>query len=562
MSIKSKYRVFLQVLLVAVLMIYAVVYVNSLISDRNNRSNPYFAFLSKHEWLDHGWLYSEFDNPDNMDPFLNTASWKAVDLDTLKARHLPTTAVWFRKKITIGGEGSQLDYATNVQLVGAMEVYLDGELISKFGRINPDGTLATSEMAISQLPVNEVDLPYGTHRIAVRVVNPELAKNLNYLKPRGTQSFRIELLPIQETINNYKQLQFAIIFYNLLFGFTLAVGGYHLIIWFSGAKVNRKDLVYAFLSLALGFRIHFVSLFLSDQGSMLFVASVILGNVLEVASLLLLIYIMRLITGDQNKIGSVVIGAAWIAVYTLVSVLGVKLTPVVYLLALLEFCRICITATLKKRPHYILSATVAILYFSGIVWVSTADLIFHMDWVILEAMVVITLLLPYTIIAVYMARRHALYQFRLHEELERNDQLRNEAIQRERILLESELLAAELNAKMEHERLQATRMTSIGVAHQFNTPLAVANLSAELILARAAEGADIEETIPYARRIVDSVERMAGMVKKLLNIVKVETQSYVGNSTMLDIDKSATQQELETGLYSRETDKEKMGDQS
>lgn len=107
---------------------------------------------------------------------------------------------------------------------------------------------------------------------------------------------------------------------------------------------------------------------------------------------------------------------------------------------------------------------------------------------------------------------------------------------RERLRIEQRLIQTE-------ERLAASERQALIVelagtaAHELNQPLTSVMGYAELVKRRIPEGySDIHD---YADILVKEAERMADIVRKIGRITRYETKTYVGESRILDLDKSA-----------------------
>lgn len=134
---------------------------------------------------------------------------------------------------------------------------------------------------------------------------------------------------------------------------------------------------------------------------------------------------------------------------------------------------------------------------------------------------------------------------------------------RERLRIEQRLLQTE-------ERLAASERQALIVelagtaAHELNQPLTSVMGYAELLRRRLPEGfGDIHS---FADILVKEAERMADIVRKIGRITRYETKTYVGESRILDLDKSARPdslpelEELPSLLPSTEPAADSLGD--
>ncbi|MCD6535163.1 MAG: response regulator [Deltaproteobacteria bacterium] len=86
------------------------------------------------------------------------------------------------------------------------------------------------------------------------------------------------------------------------------------------------------------------------------------------------------------------------------------------------------------------------------------------------------------------------------------------------------------------EKLKGILEMAGTVCHEFNQPLQVISGSAELLLLESADdapGRDLAETI------VDQALRMGTINSKLMKITRYEKKHYIGNSTIIDLEKTS-----------------------
>ena len=97
-----------------------------------------------------------------------------------------------------------------------------------------------------------------------------------------------------------------------------------------------------------------------------------------------------------------------------------------------------------------------------------------------------------------------------------------------------------------HQAQEKLRETEKGVAlaqlagmtaHELNQPLTCVIAYAELLQRRCSDSA----TTQAASVIVDQAQRMAQIVRRLGHITRYETKSYVGNTSILDLDRAAAE---------------------
>ncbi|MEA1922238.1 MAG: response regulator [Pseudomonadota bacterium] len=87
------------------------------------------------------------------------------------------------------------------------------------------------------------------------------------------------------------------------------------------------------------------------------------------------------------------------------------------------------------------------------------------------------------------------------------------------------------------EKLKGILEMAGTVCHEFNQPLQVISGSAELLLLETADdapGRDLAETI------VGQALRLGAINSKLMKITRYEKKHYIGNSTIIDLEKAST----------------------
>lgn len=134
---------------------------------------------------------------------------------------------------------------------------------------------------------------------------------------------------------------------------------------------------------------------------------------------------------------------------------------------------------------------------------------------------------------------------------------------RERLRIEQLLMQTE--EKLAASERQALIVELAGTAaHELNQPLTSVMGYAELVRRRLPEGfSDIHS---FADILVKEAERMADIVRKIGRITRYETKTYVGESRILDLDKSARPdsfpdlEELPSLLPASEQDAEALAD--
>jgi PAS domain S-box-containing protein len=110
---------------------------------------------------------------------------------------------------------------------------------------------------------------------------------------------------------------------------------------------------------------------------------------------------------------------------------------------------------------------------------------------------------------------------------------------REQLRMESSLQSAQEELREREKGLALAELAGT-TAHELNQPLTAVIGYAELLLKQVSEDTLYREA---AEVILEQAQRMAGIVQKIGKITRYETRSYVGDTKILDLDKSAPEGE-------------------
>jgi PAS domain S-box-containing protein len=110
---------------------------------------------------------------------------------------------------------------------------------------------------------------------------------------------------------------------------------------------------------------------------------------------------------------------------------------------------------------------------------------------------------------------------------------------REQLRMESSLQTAQEELREREKGLALAELAGT-TAHELNQPLTAVIGYAELLLRQVKDDAAHR---PAAEVILEQAQRMAGIVQKIGKITRYETRSYVGDAKILDLDKSAPEEE-------------------
>jgi signal transduction histidine kinase len=539
----------------------SIIVIHFLVSLANHRHDDEMAsgdhcagIFPEHRWLTSGW--EKLDSGVEYNALASlTDDWQPVTWSDVSGEMSSSeTPAWFRTTFLI----SELEagmHVLNLQVLGAAQVYLNGGLVHEVGHFDESGDVSHVVMEHVTPYFPPTFLESGLHSLEVRVANPSLAHSLHMLYPRERIVFRAEVLPLEQAVQNLQLLENGADFLLFLFGISLAIGFYHLVIWRGSRKRRSLDLYYAIFSLVFALRIHLIYLSTGTVESWIYPLVAFGGDVVECLLAGMLILLFQHILGVKSKWRYVMIASAWTVLTVLLHGAGIAAVPLFYVavnIALLSL------AALAARNKEYVSRTVtvsAIGYLLGTAGLILLEIVANVEYLVLETGAALLMLIPYTVIATYMGRHHASTLLQLEQEVHDNEILRKQAVEQEKRLHVREKFALELQNQVEHERLEATRMTAGGIAHELNTPLAIVNLSAEMILMKLRNlnpeedpglmNRDLEN---HSNRILEAVERISEQVSHLQQITKVETKKYVGDQRVLDLIKSSDSLIVDDGL--------------
>ena len=179
------------------------------------------------------WKYHSGDNVEWADPLVDDSDW--ISFDPFEIGRVDpaggwTGIGWFRLHLNIDSVLWNQPIAMIFRQMGASEIYLDGNLLFKFGKVsaNPDLEVRQGRWVKPPLPIN---FDYGHHHIiAVRYSNHSLQMARQFY--RLTDGFVIEFgdfIPTNDLVA--KTVQFATAYQMFFVGLPLAFCLLHLLIF-------------------------------------------------------------------------------------------------------------------------------------------------------------------------------------------------------------------------------------------------------------------------------------------------------------------------------------------
>ncbi len=212
-----------------------------------------------------GWRYRPGDDPSWADPALDDSSWEAIETSRIPRDRIPasgwTGIGWFRVHLPVAPDATKIPLALEIYMSGAMEVYLDGRLLQRFGVVG--ATPETEEVYGPRgTPVAiYFDTP-GEHLLAVRYSNTIMDDRggvvARWIARRGVNvGFFMQMRPHGELVREVEQ--------RVRFSSGLQLGGVcinatlatlHLLL-FAFYRRQRGNLYYGLFTLSLASAILF-----------------------------------------------------------------------------------------------------------------------------------------------------------------------------------------------------------------------------------------------------------------------------------------------------------------
>jgi signal transduction histidine kinase/DNA-binding response OmpR family regulator len=200
--------------------------------------------------LDQGWKYQAGNNARWADPHYDDRAWQAID-PTKDIHDLPllwTNQVgWFRLRFNLDSTLRQESLALLVEQTGASEIYLNGRLIGKYGRV---GSSTTGVQAASPPHGEFISFLPGGSREQVLAVRFALQQDIPYVnfadRHNYAQAFR--LMTMQAVTEVSRQNIYFLDYIKASVFFILALLHLVLLLRAPHRKANQYFLVFALLS--------------------------------------------------------------------------------------------------------------------------------------------------------------------------------------------------------------------------------------------------------------------------------------------------------------------------
>ena len=454
--------------------------------------------------LDKGWKWHAGDNPDYAKADFDDSAWESID-PTKDIMSLPqiwkTEVVWFRLRFNADSSLINKSLVMQVNQTGASEIFLNGQLIEKFGKIN---TKTHQIQAATPINGSFIGLPIRKIGEQVLTVRFAIQKNISFIRPATGQPIAALALQVMETSatslvieNNIEQY-----FIFLRVGLFLILSILHFaLFWFNKSqKANLYFFQYAllfaistFLAGLIVTQVHFAS------------TKIIFGFTFIILSNVGIIFFLTAVYSVFNRQRSFIY---WILfVYSLVSFIllfvnsqnGYNLGNIAQILIPLESVRVTFIAKREKRrgANIILAGAVSFLVFitlwilllSGYLPAGPKLIYRHLAYSISALSIPIA-------ISIYLALESAFTSKSLKLKLVEVEALsaekqqilatQNETLERQVAERTAELQASQ-NQLIQSEKLASLGELTAGKAHEIQNPLNFVNNFAELSVDLAKE---------------------------------------------------------------------------
>jgi serine phosphatase RsbU (regulator of sigma subunit) len=160
------------------------------------------------------WRHKQGDNPKWAAPDFNDSSWTLLDhevsrnlIDNKSYRGIS----WYRTNFFIDSLLDRTPLALEINVLGALDVFIDGRLIQSIGKVGnsvkDEKSGFSTRTTVVPLPMNNA----GVHSLAIRTSNFDLVGRLGILQISGVSNFEIELHSMKDSIEDLEDITTIII---------------------------------------------------------------------------------------------------------------------------------------------------------------------------------------------------------------------------------------------------------------------------------------------------------------------------------------------------------------
>ncbi len=327
-------------------------------------------YLSTGIKLNHFWKYHKGDSIKWANPAINDSKWKYIqtELDLLK---IPVGTFencgWFRLHIEVDTQFVNKPLLLMLSQQGASEIYLDGKLLHKFGKIDPHNILMDEPFNPHYFPINITFESKRNHLIAVRYrnKNAQIDFQNNLVSSSG---FNLNISDLETvfdfTISKNFYYKGSIIFY---FTFFLALAILHFLLYMFYKK-NKSNLYYSLFAFSFGI-ILLISLITNALNK-----PDDINSIIHLTSYLRVFYISSLLAMLYSIFYNKILKIFWFWLLIMIAeLIGKELkfeTDITSFIILIEPIRIVIVSIYKKKDGaWIIGSGVITTILSIVTWV-------------------------------------------------------------------------------------------------------------------------------------------------------------------------------------------------
>lgn len=199
-----------------------------------------------------GWRYHEGDNKEWAEPSFNDSSWQVVNIlmGRNNGNRLDFKGIgWFRLHINVDSSMIGEQMVLRMRQVGASEIYLDGKLIERYGKIGKDHK-SSLYFNPQKKPLPLIFLTAGKHLIAIRYAKYNAQQSIDKYKDVyiGIQP---ALQDAKYAIDKYKGelLIYGAVFFPF-FSLFLVLAFVHFVLWLY-YRSDKANLFFSFFCISL-----------------------------------------------------------------------------------------------------------------------------------------------------------------------------------------------------------------------------------------------------------------------------------------------------------------------
>lgn len=412
------------------------------------------------------WLFKAGDNAEWASPSLDDRDWTVVStfLSEVDVQLNEWSGIgWFRLELQVDSTltGKPLALIVDNHL-GASELYLNGDLIYKFGKIteNPYQIEPYSNKNPKVIQFSET----GRHQLAVRYANPDFDRHLDMFDISGFRFFLGDWAYHQEL--KFTFIEQWVSQYMFFIGVVLAIGIVHLLLFFYYPS-EKRNLYFSLFTLFLA--VFSYGIFKTEIVSVTN-ETILLIRAMFAAEVLVLLLATRF-THSMYRTETTLPMKAYMAVGTIIAIIvwiyptkTEWLRSLFIIVSLLEVIRVMALLMIKNRSGALIIGVGILSFVLGISY----NYAVNMDWVVGEAAAGSMMGSGILILSMslFLSKEFSSTRKRLKSKLEEVQELSKKSLEQERISqkreIEKRLLEAENERKSrELEEARALQLSML-----------------------------------------------------------------------------------------------------